>query len=109
MGCGPRYACNEFADPVSYASVLVGDVWKDIRLCESSFIPSFTTWCMECECISFMCPAGFSDVQPEGVGVVHGPSTRQQTRNKESAFEAQIVLRRQLQELSLTSVVSSVE
>jgi hypothetical protein len=104
-GLGPRYACSQLPDPASYASVLVGDVWSDIRLCESVFIPSFTTWCMECECISFMCPDGFSDLYPEGVDVVHGPLTQQHTQSKASAFEAQVVLWRRLRELSLTTVV----
>jgi hypothetical protein len=109
MGHGPRYTCSQIPDPASYASVLVGDVWADIRLCETRFIPSFTTWCMECESISFMCPDGFPDVQPEGASVVNGPSTIQHTQSKSMAFEAQIVLWRQLQTLSLTTVVSSTE
>jgi hypothetical protein len=107
MGLGPRYSCTPVPELASYASVLVGNVWSDIRSCESQFIPSFTTWCMECESISFLCPDGFPSVQPEGATVVYGPSTRHQAQIKTMSFEAQVVLWRQLQKLSLTTASSS--
>lgn len=98
---GPQNSYSGAEEPLSYASVIVGDVLRDIRLCESRLIPSFTTWCMECEKISFLCPDGFPDANSEGASVVHGPPTLEQTRVKTLAFEAQIVLWRNLKKLDL--------
>lgn len=109
MALGPPHFYSASEEPVSYASVLVGDVWSDIRSCESRLIPSFTTWCMECERISFLCPDGFANADPEGACVVYGPCTMEQTRSKTLAFEAQLVLWRALNQLRLTANPSVIQ
>lgn len=85
----------------SYASTIVGDVWTTIGEYEKQIIPSFTTWCMSCERVSFICTDTISDFHPEGVHIVHGPLTQQQTCVREMEFESQVALLRHLQALSL--------
>jgi hypothetical protein len=88
--------------PSSYASTLVGDVWNAIGEYEQQILPSFTTWCMYCERVSFICMDLVPDFYPDGVRVVHGPLTKQQTCVREMEFESQVVLLRHLQALSLS-------
>jgi len=87
----------------TYASVLVGDVGASVAECEAQFAPSFTTWCMQCERLSFMCLGAFEDFYPECCLVVNGPLTRQQAHARGSSFEAQVVLWRQMQALALNA------
>ncbi len=103
MGHGPQHSYDNLDAPASFSSVLVGSLWSDIHLCETRLIPSFTTWCAECEKISFVCPDAFSEAYPEGTCVVHGPPTAEQARVKANAFEAQLVLWRTLNHLHLTA------
>jgi hypothetical protein len=98
---GPQYTTQQHMTPSSYASTLVGDVWTTIGECEQQIIPSFTTWCMSCERVSFVCIDTVPDFYPHGVSVVHGPLTKKQTCVRETEFESQVVLLRHLQALSL--------
>jgi hypothetical protein len=99
---GPHYNTQQYMVPSSYASTLVGDVWNAIGEYEQQILPSFTTWCMYCERVSFICMDLVPDFYPDGVRVVHGPLTKQQTCVREMEFESQVVLLRHLQALSLS-------
>jgi hypothetical protein len=96
-----RFCTNHLQATTSYASVLV-DTWGSVLECESQFVPSFTTWCMQCERLTFMNPNAFDDCLPVTAMVVHGPLTKQDATVRASSFEAQVVLWRQLRTLSLS-------
>jgi hypothetical protein len=89
----------------TYATVLVEDMWASVLECETQFVPSFSTWCIYCERMSFIPSNTFDDCKPVGALVVHGPLTHQEARVRESSLEAQVVLWRQLRVLDLSPFV----
>ena len=100
-----RYCTNQLKPCNSYASALVNDTWASVLQCESQYVPSFSTWCMRCQRLSFICQNAFDDHFSGDFLVVHGPLTYQEVCVRESSFEAQVVLLRKLRELSLYTVM----
>jgi hypothetical protein len=103
-----RHDMYDIEPASTYASVLVGNVWASVQECETQFVPSFCSWCMFCQKLSFVKSNTFIDYAPVGSAIVHGPFTYRETIVRDNSFEAQIVLWRKLRELSLSSFVENV-